>query len=207
MHARSVSPPRQVPLLCIDGLHLVQSQAIVRYLVRPPPCCITDMSRPLQARKHHLYGDDDKEAAQYDIGDANQLFIHMDLAGLTFWARRSATCAPTAPSTTPPCAPSTSPCLSATSASTLEARGDDALCVLGFLHLHPGYLFGAKLSYPDVTLLEVSVIQVLPSASDTRVSWPRPYWSRSRTRSRTIRCSQPGTPRCTCMTCFDRLHY
>ena len=39
----------QVPLLRIDGLNLVQSQAIVRYL----------------ARKHHLYGENDKEAAEF----------------------------------------------------------------------------------------------------------------------------------------------
>ena len=38
----------QVPLLRIDGLNLVQSQAIVRYL----------------ARKHKLYGADDKQAAE-----------------------------------------------------------------------------------------------------------------------------------------------
>ncbi len=39
----------QVPLLRIDGLNLVQSHAIIRYL----------------ARKHHLYGDNDVEAVMY----------------------------------------------------------------------------------------------------------------------------------------------
>jgi len=45
---------QQVPLLRIDGMNLVQSGAIARYL----------------ARKAHLYGDSDIEAAKY----ANVLF-------------------------------------------------------------------------------------------------------------------------------------
>jgi len=41
----------QVPLLRIDGMNLVQSHAIVRYL----------------ARKHHLYGDNEREAVYIDM--------------------------------------------------------------------------------------------------------------------------------------------
>lgn len=53
----------QVPLLEIDGLHLVQSLAIVRYL----------------ARKHGRYGADDREATQLDILSD----------GLSDWATRT----------------------------------------------------------------------------------------------------------------------
>lgn len=52
---------QQVPLLRIDGIDLVQSGAIARYL----------------ARKTHLYGDTDIEAAQYVSADLDGKFVKL----------------------------------------------------------------------------------------------------------------------------------